>query len=73
MSDPFPDLPDPVPERSRHRTWLLAAIIFLIVAAVFVVGFATIVPMPVRLFIATCDLLAAAALGMVLRQNPRGE
>lgn len=73
MSEPPSDLPEPVPEPSRHRPWLLATIIFLVVAAVFVVGFATIVPMPVRLFVATCDLLAAAALWMVLRQNPRGK
>lgn len=70
MPESFSDLPEPEP--SPHRTLLLAAIIFLVVAAV-IVGCVTIVPLPVRLFIAVCDLLAAAALWKVLRAKPGGD
>lgn len=70
MPESFPDLPDPEP--SPYRTLLLAAVIFLVVAAV-IVSFVTVVPLPVRLFIVVCDLLAAAALWKVIRSKPDGD
>lgn len=66
-TSPDPQLPDA--HRARQRLILQVAIVFLIIAAVVVGGFITRIALPLRLFVAATDLIAAAALWLVLRQK----
>ena len=56
-------------QRRRQATMIKAVIIFLIVSAVIVGGFVTVVPLGVRLIVAGMDLSVAAVLFVVLRQK----
>lgn len=68
------NLPSPTPspadlQRVRQRRVLQIAIGFLILGALIVGVFITRIPLPVRLFVAGTDLIAAAVLWLVLRQK----
>lgn len=63
------DSPPPADStRLRQRRVLQIAIFMLIAGAVLIVSIARI-PLPVRLFVAVTDLIAAAVLWLVLRQK----
>lgn len=63
--------PPPDPTLLRQRRVLQIAIVILIVGAIAIAGFVTRIPLPVRLFVAATDLIAAAVLWLVLRQKFR--
>jgi hypothetical protein len=56
-------------QRRRQATMIKAVIVFLILSAVIVGGFVTIVPLGIRLLVAGMDLSVAAVLFVVLRQK----
>ena len=71
-------MPDPNPlaeqkkadqERARQAAALKVIIAFLLVAAVVVVGFVKIIPLPLRVLVAATDVIGAAVLWLVLRQK----
>lgn len=56
-------------ERARQAAVLKAIIAFLLVAAVIVAGVVKIIPLPLRLLVATTDVIGATVLWLVLRQK----
>jgi hypothetical protein len=56
-------------QRRRQATMIKAVIVFLILSAVIVGGFVTVVPLGIRLLVAGMDLSVAAVLFVVLRQK----
>ncbi|ACB75286.1 hypothetical protein [Opitutus terrae] len=67
----FESPPPPDSTLLRQRRVLQIAIVVLIVGAIAIAGFVPRIPLPVRLFVAATDLIAAAVLWLVLRQKFR--
>jgi archaellum biogenesis protein FlaJ (TadC family) len=61
--------PEAVQKRARQAATLKVIIVFLVVSAVIVGGFLTFLPVPVRVLVASTDLIAAAVLALVVRQK----
>lgn len=73
MANPsLPPEEDPVAIiNARRKVMLSAAIGFLILSAVVILVLPLRLPLPVRLGVVFTDLLAAAIIGLLLRQNRR--
>ncbi|GAB1489459.1 hypothetical protein MASR2M8_19120 [Opitutaceae bacterium] len=73
MANPsLPPEEDPVAiTNARRKVMLSAAIGFLILSAVVILVLPLRLPLPVRLGVVFTDLLAAAIIGLLLRQNRR--
>jgi archaellum biogenesis protein FlaJ (TadC family) len=61
--------PDAVQKRARQAATLKVIIVFLVLSAVVVGGFLTFLPVPVRVLVASTDLIVAAVLALVVRQK----
>lgn len=62
-----PSSPEETNTTQRRILWV--AIAALVIGAIVVGGFVTGIPLPVRLFVAGTDLIAAAVLWLVIRQK----
>jgi len=67
-----PELPSDNPralQAARRKVMLIAAVCFLLLAAVVILVLPIRLPLPVRLAVAGTDLIAAAIIGLLLRQQ----
>lgn len=69
---PLPELPPDDPravQAARRKVMLAAAVAFLLLAALVILVLPVRLPLPLRLAVAGTDLIAAAIIALLLRQQ----
>ena len=63
---------DDAVQRARQAAGLKVVVVMLLVFAIIVGFFLTVLPLPVRIIVAAVDVIAALVLAMIIRQKFSG-